>query len=331
MFFLVLFLVACGPSAEEIAVTYVAQTAEAATNTPVPTNTSEPTATSTPIPYNVAIEVIDESGNPLPDAKVIQEKMVEFTDNQGLWRKTSQISELSISVWAQGYLLQNYSSSLQSGENSIQIQLSIDPFGLGEADLALDGYELVFVEDFQDNIANCVIEGNGNVAVDDTNPENNLLLADLRNLDENFSCSFGPINLENAILEVDFRYVDIRFNDFEDDEYHNWQGYFMEFRDGFSVAGYPLHVPWGATLQITDYTEEEWKFPITIRQGIQENRWYTLRTKYQGEKVEVRMDGSLKFNFLNPPTMINSEPSSIGAFNESHIQFDNIKMWIPVE
>ena len=48
VFFLALFLVACGPSAEEIAATYVVQTAKAATNTPVPTVTNTPTSTPSP-------------------------------------------------------------------------------------------------------------------------------------------------------------------------------------------------------------------------------------------------------------------------------------------
>lgn len=299
------------------------------TSTPEPTVTPKPTATS--VPYNMTIEVVDENGSPIPEAKLIQDNNTEVTDNGGLWEKNNLRPELTINVWAQGYLLQEYTSTLEPGDNNIQIQLDKDPFGLDITELAVDGYELVFVEDFQDNIADCAIEGNGNVVVDDTDSENYLLLADLRNLDESFSCAFGPTNLENAILEVDFRYVDIRFNDFEDDKYYNWQGYFMEFRDGFSVSGYPIHVPWGATLQITDYTEDEWEFPVTVKQGIQESRWYTLSTKYEGEKVEVRMDGLLKFNFLNPPTMISTEPAVIGAFNQSHIQFDNIKMWVPAE
>ena len=164
-------------------------------------------------------------------------------------------------------------------ENNIQIQLSEDPFGLEMSNLALDGYELVFVEDFQDNIANCVIEGNGNVVVDDTNPENYLLLVDLRNIDEGFICSFGPTDIENAILEVDFRYPEIRFTDAE-----KWQGYTIGFRDGFVVKGFPIQVPYEPTLQIRDFSGDSWKFPVHIKQGIQENRWYTLSTNMMVQK-----------------------------------------------
>lgn len=293
----------------------------------LPTFTPEPTAT--PIVYNVEIDVTDENGNPIPEAKIIQGDTVEFTDNQGVWHKSLQDSNFSASVWAQGYLLKEQSSALQAGDNKISIQLLVDPLGLQTADLARDGYELVFVEDFQDDISNCTIDGNGAVVPDDTNSGNLLLLADLRGLEEGFSCSFGPTNIENAIIEVSFRYPAIQYTDFKENEFYNWQGYWIQFRDGFDVEGYPLQVSWGATLQIRDFTGSEWQFPIFVKQGIQENRWYTLNTLYEGKKVEVRMDGGLRFTFLEPPTMSNSKQSSIGAFAKAYIQFDNIKMWIP--
>jgi len=280
---------------------------------------------------NVEINVVDEEGNSIPEAKIIQSETIEFSDDQGVWGKSFQSPEFSINVWAQGYLLQEYSTVLSPGDHEITIQLLNDPFGLQMADLTIDGYELVFVEDFQDNISDCIIHGNGAVVMDDSNPGNHLLLVDLRNLDEGFYCSFGPTNIENAIIEVDFRYVDIRYNDFEKDEYYNWQGYAIGFRDGFDVQGYPLQWEWGPKLQIRDFTEDEWKFPLVVDKSIREARWYTLSTKYDGNKVEVRMDGSLQFNYLNPPTMINTEPALIGAFVKAHIQFDNIKMWIPSE
>lgn len=301
---------------------------------PVSTATPPPTATATatPIIYNVTAHVIDENGAPLSKAKIIQGEIVEFTDTQGIWQKSGQSSDLSIKIWAQGYLPQEHSSTMQAGNNKIQIQLLPDPAGLKAADLEKEGYELAFVEDFQDGISDCMIEGNGNVANDETNSGNQLMQVDLRNMDDSFICSFGPVNVQDALLEVDFRYPEIRYNDFKENEYYNWQGYNMQFRDSFDVEGYPLQVPWGQTLQIRDFTNnDQWEFPITMKQNIQEKRWYQLSTRYEGTKVEVRLDGSLRFNYLNPPTMSNTAPSSISAFGQAYIQFDNIKMWIPKE
>ena len=78
-----------------------------------------------------------------------------------------------------------------------------------------------------------------------------------------------------------------------------------------------------------DFTTNDWKFPLTMKQNIQDKRWYQFSTKYDGTKVEVHMDGSLLFTFLKPPTMSNSKQSHFGAFGQAYIQFDNIKMWIP--
>lgn len=291
------------------------------TFTPVPTFTPLPTATA--VVYSAKVMVIDENGNSLSNAKIILGNTVELTDNQGFWGKSSQSPELSFSVWAQGYSLQEYSSSMQAGDNEIQVQLSPDPRGLRAADLEKEGYELVFVEDFQDGIVDCTVKGNGNVTTDDTNSANQLLLVDLRNLDDDFSCFFGPINLQDAIIEVDFRYPEIRYND----PTHE-QGYYVEFRDNFNIVGGTSKNP---SLMAIDFTYGERTPSLSVKQLIQDKRWYQLSTKYDGTKVEVHMDGALRFTFLKPPTMINSDQSHFGAFSQAYIQFDNIKMWTPVK
>lgn len=293
------------------------------TITPVSTFTPLPTATATPILYSASVHVVDENGSSLSDAKIIQGETVDLTDNQGIWNTSGPSPDLSIRVWAQGYSLQEYSASLQAGDNEIQVQLAPDPFGLKAADLAKEGYELVFVEDFQDGIVDCRIKGNGNVTNDDTDPENQLLLVDLRNLDDGFSCFFGPIQLQDAIIEVDFRYPEILYNDPARE-----QGYYVEFRDYFNVVGSTSKDP---SLMAIDFTSGERTPSLSVQQVIHEKRWYRLSTRYDGVKVEVRMDGYLRFTFLKPPTMINSGPSHFGAYSQAYIQFDNIKMWIPIE
>lgn len=84
-----------------------------------PTLTPEPTAT--PIVYNVELDVVDEEGNIIPEAKIIQDEIIEYTDNKGIWQKSLENSYLSFNVWAQGYSLQEYSSDLHPGDNKIQI------------------------------------------------------------------------------------------------------------------------------------------------------------------------------------------------------------------
>lgn len=302
---------------------------ETSTSSPLPTVAVKPTAT--PIVYNVTVDVLNEVGEPITDAKITHDGSVDTTDANGRWQYVSASGELTISVWGQGYTLSNQVLELQPGENAIQVQLSIDPFGLQITDLEREGYELVFVEDFQDGVVDCAIEGNGNLALDDSDAGNLLLYSYLNTLEDGFGCRFGPSGISDAVIEFDFRYPDIRYSEFSGDEY-SWQGYQVEFRDGFGVSGYPLLVSWGPTLQIYDYTDAEngLKFPVTVGQGIEENIWYTLGVAFEGNQVEVRMNDSLRFRYLNPPTMLSSNGATIGSFSGAEIEFDNIRMWIPV-
>ena len=100
----------------------------------LPVSTPAPTADAAPILYHAAVDVVDGDGKPIARARIMQGETVEFTDDQGLWQSSSQSPELSIKVWALGYLLQEKASTLQAGENKIQIQLSADPFVLRVSD-----------------------------------------------------------------------------------------------------------------------------------------------------------------------------------------------------
>ena len=318
--FLSAFLNGCTPASTPVPPT---RTLIPLTITPIPTAT----ATATPILYNAAIRIFDESGNPVPGAKIIQNETVEFADEQAVWRKSSLSPEFSIDVWAQGYLRQTDTVTLQAGDNEAQIKLIPDPLGLKMAELDREGYELVFVEDFQDGVVDCELKGNGNLSNDEANFANQLLLVDLRNIEDSFSCFFGPLNIQDAIIEIDFFYPEIRYSEFENGDYH-WQGYYVEFRDNFNVVGSPLLNPGGPVLQVMDFSTGERKSVLAVKQPIQERRWYQLSANYDGKKLEVRLDGSLKFTFLRPPTMTNTKLSHFGAYGQAHIQFDNIKMWI---
>lgn len=303
----------------------------AVTPSSIPTLTSTATLepTNTPIVYNVSISIVDDVGLPISNAKIIYDETINYTDKQWIWQVVSKSPNLSINVWAQGFTLQEYNSSLNAGNNKVQIQLSPDPLGLKRSDLEKEGYELVFIEDFQDKIMDCQLDGNGNIFADEANPENYLLLVDLRNLDQTFDCAFGPKNIKDGIIEVEFQYPEIIYNDFKDGGDYHWQGYFVYFRDNFDVEGYPLQPEWGPTLQIRDFSNnDEWKFPITVTKYITEDRWYRLNVKFEEQKIEVRMDDTLIFNYLNPNSLINTSQASFGAFARAYITFDNIKLWV---
>ena len=290
-----------------------------------------PTTTPTPIVYTISIEVVDPVGDSISNAKVISDEDEDFTNEQGKWSAQMTRPDFSGYVWAQGYKIQSVKSELEPGENDVRVELETDPFGLKPRSLELEGYKLVFLEDFQDNSAECFIRGNGNVFQDEIQEGNYYLLVDLRNLDSSFSCSFGPTNIDNGIIEVDFFYPEIRYNDFKTGDYYNWQGYFVSLRNGISVSGFPILVPWGPGLQITDSRLDKWKYPITVKQPVNVKEWYTLTTIWQGPVIEAKINDWSRFNYLNAPVYKNKGPADIGAYSEAYIAFDNIKMWVPMK
>jgi hypothetical protein len=107
-----------------------------------PSSTPFSTATATSIIYNVEIIVVDENGKPIHQAEIIQGNSVEFTDAQGVWKNSSQSPKLSIDVWTLRYLSQKYSTTLQSGDNKVQIQLLINPYVLRVADSTQNKYKM---------------------------------------------------------------------------------------------------------------------------------------------------------------------------------------------
>lgn len=291
--------------------------------------TQEPTPT---IPsYDVSLTILDEFNVPIPGARVTSGNQIDNIDDTGIWKATTQNSDYAVTVWAQGFLPQVLRTNLLPGNNNLNIILKADPFGLKPSEMVLKGYKLVFVEDFQDNVVDCIKDGNGNIIDDETNPGNKVLLVDLRNVDTVFTCSFGPVGIQDAIIEYDFRYPEIRYDDFVVNESYNWQGFGLTFRDKFSVEGYPLHVPWGSQIQIRDFSTDDWSFPIAVNRNILENQWYKITTIYNKNSVEVKIDNKSLFDYLNPPTMINSAPANFGAYGKALIQFDNVKMWVPSE
>jgi len=72
---------------------------------------------------------------------------------------------------------------------------------------------------FPRHISDCVIDGNANVTKDDTNPETSFFLWSTKSSRSGFSCSLVQQTFRTQSIEVDFRYVDIRYSDFKETDY----------------------------------------------------------------------------------------------------------------
>jgi len=142
----VILLISCGPSEEAIAT----MTAAAWTPTPLPT------ATPTPIPYGVKVKVMDESKNPISVAFV---RLVEAGDEVLAVDKSGEIlfqglpgDNVSLTVSSPGYFPDESTQTIERGENTIEILLKQDPYGLLPADACNAGETLIIVEDLQDQV-----------------------------------------------------------------------------------------------------------------------------------------------------------------------------------
>jgi hypothetical protein len=152
LFSLVLLVVACGPSPEQIAT----MTASVWTPTPNPTATPTVTPSPTPIPYDLNVNVTDKDGNPIPGAvvKLAELEQPQTADGNGqvVWMNLPQ-DKATASITAQGYLPKEESPSLQRGPNDLAVALERDPSGLLPSQACATGETPLYIEDFQDSAA----------------------------------------------------------------------------------------------------------------------------------------------------------------------------------
>lgn len=139
-----LILVSCGPSPEAIAT----MTASVWTPTPLPT------PTATPLPYNAAIDVLNEAGQPVLYAKV---QLMEAGDEKHAVDETGEVQfmnlpgeNVTLNVSSPGYFVSSTTHTIERGENTIEIKLEQDPNGLLPENACMLGETMIMVEDMQD-------------------------------------------------------------------------------------------------------------------------------------------------------------------------------------
>ena len=332
LFFLALSLVACGPSAEEVAATYVAQTAEAATNTPVPTKTPEPTATSTPIPYNLTLTIIDEEGSAIEDGIVsvaeLDDAQIQIVDDAGqvIWNDFPAESA-TLKIVAQGYLSVYEDITLERGENSISVTLKRDPFGLLFSDKVEEGEEVIFFEDFQTGEEHFnELTGNWQVVEDVDNPGNMVIQIDQR--DSGFAtAAFGPDKmLENFIIEYKFRWMEVA--PFTGNE---WQSMGFHFWNRYSLEAQPVNDGYYGLL---DRSPDPWVSPIQTQKYYKIGDWYSVRAEINGEIISLYLNDRLitKYKKLQSGDP-DGDDRMFGLFVLPEVfgQFDDIVFKIPAK
>lgn len=292
--------------------------AEPPTPTTAPTATAQPTAT--PIVYNLEVQIMDQQGSPIADARVSidDEKGISTTDSSGAVSiENIDTDEFVVEVFAQGYLPKNTELSLEAGQNEVSIQLERDPFGLLPEEVVPEGQQLVYLEDFQDgrDEFNSVI-GDWQIIEDSESP-GNLVLQGIQIDSENMATvNFSPEeDLTDFTIQYQFRYLD----------QGTVEGNFasLEFREGYSLS---ISAYW-KVIQILDYVN--WEFPIQIEKTYQDDQWYLVKLEVKEDQVWISLDGKA----LGRANDIEVNPANWGfslGQKANHVQFDNIVITTPI-
>jgi hypothetical protein len=118
-----------------------------APTTPPPT----PVPTPTPVPYNLNVMVKNPGGQPISGASLRMDKQTITTGDDGSASFEGLASDqVSLQIFAQGYLATELSQPLQPGNNQVEVTLETDPFGLLPENACGQGETLLYIEDFQD-------------------------------------------------------------------------------------------------------------------------------------------------------------------------------------
>jgi 3-keto-disaccharide hydrolase/Carboxypeptidase regulatory-like domain len=312
---IVLLLASCGPSTEEVAT----MTAAAWTATPLPTATPTLTPTATPIPYDVTVKIIDQDGNPIPDASVVfpesgEDSPVTADDGgQAAWNNLpGETGKLSVS--AQGYFPAEQALSLERGPNEVTLALERDPFGLLPSEACAPGEKLMYIEDFQDGQA----QGWQNITAA---------------LEFNANNGWGLGVLEEGNQVVSFTGLNENGDDLQDYTFENavWRLKVQaKGNDGFSflnwkhaqVPGgdtrYPLQ--WGgeALMALTRLSPDAGHFNVDSSNfRPKPDQWYQLEISSYNGQIQVWVDGKLTLDYQDPQPL---SPGTIGL--EAHIWND---------
>ncbi len=98
--------------------------------------------------------MVDEDGIPVTSADVTVGEDLYTTDMAGVVSLLDLPGEsVDFSVRASGYFPTEVTESLERGENSSEIILAMDPFGLLPVNACAPGESLIYIEDFQDGEA----------------------------------------------------------------------------------------------------------------------------------------------------------------------------------
>lgn len=323
VFFVCILLTGCGPSAEEVAATYIAETAAAASPTPAPT------VTPTPIPYDLTVQLTDEEGTFIEavPVSIAEQNLIQTTDAKGETSWTDlQTDNVTIETRVQGFFPIEEQVMLERGPNNITIQLERDPFGLQLTNAVADGETLLFIEDFQDGDDGFEsLVGDWQIIEADDDPGNQVIQINQKEASDLAKVTFGPDRiLDSFIVEYKFRYLEIA--PFTGSE---WQSMGFDFWNRYSVGLYPVR---GGMYQLIDRHVDPWQFPVQVKRYFQLGRWYTVRVEVESPEINLYLDGRRVARYRNLQEAVEGKNDLSGLYALPHLvgQIDDIVLKLPV-
>ena len=256
--------------------------------TPVP-----PTPTVTPIPYDLTISISDAEGSPIGEAavEVNGEAKVSSADGTASWANLPE-EAITVSVKAPGFFPNEVTQTIARGENQLVIVLDQDPDGLLPGNACAPGEKLLYIEDFQDGIAQewDAVENQAPGWSVEPAPENEADLVMVARPGENWAWLGGrdTYSLNNAVWRVRFMYSG------------SGRGH-MNFRFVESpdfVARYILGLN-GDNAPVIRWQPNN-EFDIGPGNMPTSDEWHLLEFSYFEDTVSVYLDGSETMSWQEP-------------------------------
>ncbi|MEW5870967.1 MAG: carboxypeptidase regulatory-like domain-containing protein [Chloroflexota bacterium] len=122
--------------------------------TALPPTAPPPTPTPTPLPVVLEVTLTNPDGGPVVGATVTLGEASQVTGADGLATFSGlQAGQASLQVTAPGYFAQDAAQDLQPGDNQAALVMQPDPDGLLPENACAPGEKLLYIEDFQDGLA----------------------------------------------------------------------------------------------------------------------------------------------------------------------------------
>lgn len=268
-------------------------------------STRAATPTPTPLPRNLSLSVVDEAGAALSNITLVVADQSLTSDANGQIVVADLAESITVTGAVQGYEPLTQTLALLNGENAATAILIRDPDGILAADACLPNETLIFVEDFEDSMAQAfdnVERGMPGYSIEATDA-NDMVLTMLNPGYNALEYSGAPFS--NSVLRFNMKFT----GEDKDGVLLAWH----ENSDGSSYLSYSL------LLNTLDGQDVYKQFSVgdafdSFSMGVQGNKlavetWHSFEIATRNDTTEITMDGTSLGSFTD------TDPILAGGFS----------------